>query len=170
MLYFLSPGGMNFFLHFAGVSKEVQHCLSKLLVILCSVILITNASSANNLPKVPAGSPAQAPLPAPAISDLPLPAKVPLVHRPSHKHFSLHGAPTVAVAPAHSPFYGPLVASGYPPTSSSFSKPSMKRSTLVPPSAGLAGIAPAHFNGGALPAGLGQPPLSPDSSGKLSSK
>ncbi|KAJ0052575.1 hypothetical protein Pint_00851 [Pistacia integerrima] len=156
---------MNFFLRFAGVLKEVQHFLAKLLVILYSVIFITNANSANNLPEVRPVSPTRAPLPAPAIPDLPLPANVPQFHRPRHKHFSLHGAPTVAVAPAHSPFHGPLVTSGHPPTSSSVSKPSMKRSTLVPPSAGLANIAPAQFSNGALPAGLAQPPLSPDSSG-----
>ncbi|KAJ0113239.1 hypothetical protein Patl1_00869 [Pistacia atlantica] len=156
---------MNFFLRFAGVLKEVQHFLAKLLVILYSVIFITNANSANNLLEVPPVSPTRAPLPAAAIPDLPLPANVPQFHRPRHKHFSLHGAPTVAVAPAHSPFHGPLVTSGHPPTSSSVSKPSMKRSTLVPPSAGLANIAPAQFSNGALPAGLAQPPLSPDSSG-----
>lgn len=156
-----------FFLCIAGILKQVRYFLSKLLVTLCSVIFITDATFADKLLKVPPVSPTQASLPAPAIPDLPLPANVLQIHRPLHKHYSVHGAPTVAGASAYSPFYGPLVTSGNPPTSSSVSTPSMKRSALVLPSAGLANIAPAQFSTGALPPSLAQPPLSPGSSGKM---
>lgn len=42
----------------------------------------------------------------------------------------------------------------------------MKRSKFVPPSAGLADIAPVQSSSGAVPSGLAQPPLSPYVSGK----
>ncbi|KAK1578214.1 hypothetical protein Q3G72_028522 [Acer saccharum] len=99
-----------------------------------------------------------------AIPDLPLPANLPPFHRPRRKRLSPHGAPSLAVAPSHPPFYGPLITASHPPTSSRLSKPSMKRSGLVPPSAGLANISPAQVIHGAIPSGLAQPPLTPESS------
>ncbi|KAL5561026.1 hypothetical protein UlMin_030773 [Ulmus minor] len=72
-----------------------------------------------------------------AIPDLPLPANVPL------------GSP-IASSPTH------------PPLSSHFSKPFIKkRSVLAPSFAGFKDISPAQSTVGGLPSGLAQPPLSP---------
>lgn len=142
----------------AGVLKKAQYLLPEILFILCSVVFFADASLADNLLKETSVSPSQAPLVAPAIPDLPLPANLPLFHRSRRKHLLPHGAP------AHPPFFGPLVTSSQPPTSSSFSKPLMKRNALEPPSAGLANISPAQFSTGTIPSGLAEPPLSPDSS------
>lgn len=138
--------------------------LPEILFILCSVVFFADVSLADNLLKETSVSPSQAPLVAPATPDLPLPANLPLFHRSRRKHLLPHGAP------AHPPFFGPLVTSSQPPTSSSLSKPLMKRNALEPPSAGLANISPAQFSTGTIPSGLAEPPLSPDSSGKMYSK
>ncbi|KAK9281744.1 hypothetical protein L1049_004649 [Liquidambar formosana] len=143
-----------------GVLKKTQWLLLKQLLILCYVIYITDANLPNNQLETPLISPGGAPLAEPTIPDLPLPDNLPLFHRPQWKQISPH------VAPARPPYYGPLITSGHPPTSSRLSKPSMKRSGLVPPSSGLTpprlvGIAPTHSSAGAIPAGLAQPPLSP---------
>lgn len=142
----------------------------KRLLVLFYVIYITDADVSNDLLEAPLVSPTSAPLIAPAIPDLPLPADLPLFHKPRHKHFSPRGAPTTALSPAHPPFYGPLVTPGHPPTSSRLSKPMMKRSVLAPPIASFKNIAPTQSSAGSLPSGLAQPPLSPSVSGKFCSK
>ncbi|TXG63286.1 hypothetical protein EZV62_010280 [Acer yangbiense] len=147
-----------------GLLKKAQYWLPNLLVILCSLTFITDANLADNILEAPLISPTRAPLVAPAIPDLPLPANLPPFHRPRRKRLSPHGAPSLAVAPSRPPFYGPLITASHPPTSSRLSKPSMKRSGLVPPSAGLANISPAQVIHGAIPSGLAQPPLTPESS------
>ncbi|KAL5859254.1 hypothetical protein ACOSQ4_000550 [Xanthoceras sorbifolium] len=143
----------------AGLLKKARCWLPKLLVILCNLTFITDA----NILNTPLISPTRAPFGDPAIPDLPLPANIPPFHR-LRKHLSPHGAPTLGIAPVRPPFYGPLITAGHPPTSSRLSKPSMKRSALAPPSAGLANISPAQVIPGAIPSGLAQPPLTPDSS------
>ncbi|TYI19216.1 hypothetical protein ES332_A07G149800v1 [Gossypium tomentosum] len=130
------------------------------LVVLCCAISITNADFSGNL-QVPAQSPTTAAEGAPAVSDLPSPSNLPLVHRPSRRHFAPRSAPTL-VAPAQSPLRGPLITAGHPPISSRLSKPLMKRSALVPPGMGLPNIAPTQISAGPIPAGLAQPPLSPE--------
>ena len=89
---------------------------------------------------------------------------------PQHKHFSPRGAPTIALSPAHTPIYGPLVTSTHPPTSSHLSKPLMKRNSLAPPIAGFENISPTEAGAGVVPSGLPQPPLSPYASSKLYSQ
>ncbi|KAK2968337.1 hypothetical protein RJ640_021726 [Escallonia rubra] len=143
-----------------GVSEKVQGLALKQLLLLCFIFIITDA----DLP-----APTATPLSAPAIPDLPLPANLPLFHKPNWKHLSPHHAPVLSLAPAETPNYGPLVTSTHPPSSSSLSKPSKSKSGLVPPSAGLArprleDTAPTQSAAGTLPAGLAQPPLSPHSS------
>lgn len=156
---------MNIFqILIAGLLKKAQYLLPEILFILCSIVIFTDANLADNLLKETSVSPSQAPLVAPAIPDLPLPANLPLFRRSRRKHLLPHGAP------AHPPFCGPHITSRQPPTSSSLSKPLMKRSALEPPSAGLANISPAQFSTGTVPSGLAEPPLSPDSSGKMYSK
>ncbi|KAB2021492.1 hypothetical protein ERO13_D07G133400v2 [Gossypium hirsutum] len=130
------------------------------LVVLCCAISITNADFSGNL-QVPAQSPTTAAEGAPAVSDLPSPSNRPLVHRPSRRHFAPCSAPTL-VAPAQSPLHGPLITAGHPPISSRLSKPLMKRSALVHPGMGLPNIAPTQISAGPIPAGLAQPPLSPE--------
>lgn len=103
-------------------------------------------------------SPAVSPLTSPVIPDLPLPAEFPQFHR---KYF----APQQAEAPQRPPRYSRLVASVHPPTSSPFSKPSMKRNAHSP-GVGLVDMAPAQSSNGAHPDDLTQPPLSPSISGK----
>ena len=132
----------------------------------CYVISIINADLADHQFEGPILSPSRVPSDAPAIPDLPLPANLPLLHKPREKHFSPHGAPTFVVPPAHPPNYGPLITSGHPPTSSRLSKPSMKKNGLVPPSVGLVDVAPTQSGDGTNPTGLAQPPLSPSVSGK----
>ncbi|TYI73693.1 hypothetical protein E1A91_D07G147300v1 [Gossypium mustelinum] len=130
------------------------------LVVLCCAISITNADFSGNL-QVPAQSPTTAAEGASAVSDLPSPSNRPLVHRPSRRHFAPCSAPTL-VAPAQSPLHGPLITAGHPPISSRLSKPLMKRSALVHPGMGLPNIAPTQISAGPIPAGLAQPPLSPE--------
>ncbi|KAJ6723327.1 RECEPTOR-LIKE SERINE/THREONINE-PROTEIN KINASE ALE2 [Salix koriyanagi] len=127
----------------------------------CFVISITNADLADHQFKGPTLSPSRVPLDAPAIPDLPLPANLPLLHKPRKKHLSPRGAPTIVVAPAHPPNHAPLITFGHPPTSSRLSKSSMKKNGLVSPSVGLVDVAPPQSGDGTNPTGLAQPPLSP---------
>ncbi|CAN0878276.1 DEAD-box ATP-dependent RNA helicase 24 [Linum grandiflorum] len=85
---------------------------------------------------------------------------VPELHKSHRKHFSPLVSPAFVVAPAQPPDYDPLVTSGHPPTSSSLSKPLMKKSgaSSSPPGVGLVALAPMQSNN----SGLAQPPLSPD--------
>ncbi|KAK6239495.1 hypothetical protein QUC31_004964 [Theobroma cacao] len=126
------------------------------MVVLSCAISVSNADITRNLLQWPAQSPTRVPESAPAVSDRPLP-----LNRPRQKHFSPRSAPTL-VAPAQPPLYGPLITSSHPPTSSRLSKPLMKRSTSVPPGADLPNIAPTQISPGTIPAGLAQPPLSPE--------
>lgn len=87
-----------------------------------------------------------------------MPADLPLrrLHKPlGKKHFW-------PLAPVPAPIYGPLIMSGHVPASSQLAKPSMKKTALPPPSAGLADIAPSQSN---PTSGLAQPPLAPHVSG-----
>lgn len=134
------------------------------------MISIVYADVPRSLLEAPSVYPTRPPLAAPAIPDLPLPADLPPSHKPQHKHFSPRGAPTIALSPAHTPFYGPLVTSTHPPTSSHLSKPLMKRNSLAPPIAGFENISPTEAGAGVVPSGLPQPPLSPYASSKLYSQ
>ncbi|KAF5455400.1 hypothetical protein F2P56_024979 [Juglans regia] len=128
-----------------------------------SVVVVFTANDAdvsNNL-EASSVSPTSGSWSAPAIPDLPLPADLPLFHKPQRKHFSPRGAPKIALSPAHSPFYGPLVTSSHHSTSSRLSKPLMKRNALALPIASLKNIAPTEPDTGAPLSSLAQPPLSP---------
>uniref|UniRef100_K4AVW9 Uncharacterized protein n=1 Tax=Solanum lycopersicum TaxID=4081 RepID=K4AVW9_SOLLC len=94
------------------------------------------------------------------IPDFPMPANVPGFHRQHRKH-SPHGVPWLRLAPSQPHDYGPIVTTAHAPSSSSLSKPSMKKNGLVPPSAGLA---PPQFSPSTLPSCLAQPPFSPHTS------
>lgn len=133
--------------------------------VLCCLISITDANLADDRLRMPALAPVDVPLDAPAIPHLPLPATLPLLHRPRRKDFSPLSAPKIAVAPARPPNYGPLITYGHPPTSSSLSKPSVKKNRLMPPGAGFEDISPTQSDGGTNTNGLAQPPLSPYASG-----
>ncbi|KAF9688170.1 hypothetical protein SADUNF_Sadunf02G0169300 [Salix dunnii] len=147
-------GACNFKLH-----RVIEKSLP--LIILCYLILITDADLAEDQFKGPILSPSTLPPAAPAIPDLPLPSNLPLLNKPRKKQFSPHGAPTFVVAPTQPPNYGPLITSGHPPTSSHLSKPSMKKNALLPPSAGLVDVSPTQSGDGTNPTGLAQSPLSP---------
>ncbi|XP_038995837.1 probable serine/threonine-protein kinase PIX13 isoform X2 [Hibiscus syriacus] len=140
-------------------------------VVLCCAISITNADFSSNLLQAPAQSPTLAAEGAPAVSDLPSPSNLPLVHRPHRRHFSPHSAPTL-LAPTLPPLRGPLIIASHPPISSRLSKPLMKRSASLPPSlppgVDLPNIAPAQISPGPISAGLAQPPLSPEGSTPVS--
>ncbi|XP_021279497.1 proline-rich receptor-like protein kinase PERK3 [Herrania umbratica] len=140
----------------SGALGNVCSFLVKVMVVLSCAISISNADFARNLLQLPAQSPTRVPESALAVSDRPLP-----LNRPRQKHFSPLSAPTL-VAPAQPPLYGPLITSSHPPTSSRLSKPLMKRSASVPPGADLPNIAPTQISPGTIPAGLAQPPLSPE--------
>lgn len=144
------------------VSRKVCSLLLQLLVVLCCIIPITDADLVDNqFFKELIVPPSRVPLAAPSIPDLPLPANLPSFHKPRRKHLSPLGAPSIVVPPAKPPDYGPLITSSHPPTSSLLSKPSMKKSALVPPGVGLVDIAPTQSSSGANATGLTQPPLSP---------
>ncbi|XP_010429034.1 PREDICTED: proline-rich receptor-like protein kinase PERK15 [Camelina sativa] len=98
-------------------------------------------------------SPTLSPSTSQATPDLPLPTDYPRFHR---KYF----APQQAEAPQYPPPYSRLVASVHPPTSSHFSKPSVKKNAQSP-GAGLVDISPGQSSNNALPDALTQPPLSP---------
>ncbi|KAG5231661.1 proline-rich receptor protein [Salix suchowensis] len=144
-----------------GLSRRVWYLFLQLFINSCFVISITNADLADHQFKGPTLSPSRVPLDAPAIPDLPLPANLPLLHKPRKKHLSPRGAPTIVVAPAHPPNHAPLITFGHPPTSSRLSKSSMKKNGLVSPSVGLVDVAPPQSGDGTNPTGLAQPPLSP---------
>ncbi|OMO63999.1 hypothetical protein CCACVL1_22120 [Corchorus capsularis] len=135
--------------------------LVRVVVVLSCAISIANADSARKLLQAPAESPARVPEGAPPVSDLPLPSNLPLIHKPHQRHSSPLSAPTV-LAPGQPPFYGPLITSSHPPTSPRLSKPLMKRSASVPPAVELPNIAPTQISPGTIPAGLAEPPLSPE--------
>lgn len=136
------------------------------------MIYIADAEAHKNLIKGPSISPASAPLVVAAIPDLPQPDNLPLLYRSRLKHYSPHGAPKLLGRPAQPPYYGPLMTFSHPPSSSSLSKPLMKRNAtpkpgLTPPQ--FTDIAPSHSSSGSIPSGLAEPPLSPYASSKMHS-
>lgn len=111
------------------------------------------------------------PLTASSIPDLPIRADLPIFHKPHWKHAPPYVTPGLELVPAQPPKYGPLVTYAHPPSSSHLSRPSMKKSGVVPPTAGLLPpkfdqIAPTQSSASSIP--LAQPPLSPQTSGKNS--
>ncbi|GMI73712.1 hypothetical protein like AT4G02010 [Hibiscus trionum] len=144
----------------SGALGNVCSFLVKVVVLSCA-ISITNADFSSNLLQAPSQSPTTAAEGAPAVSYLPSPSNLPLIHRPHRRHFSPRSAPTL-LAPALPPLRGPLITSSHPPISSRMSKPLMKRSALVPPGVDLPNIAPTQISSGPISAGLAQPPLAPE--------
>uniref|UniRef100_A0A9I9DGH9 Protein kinase domain-containing protein n=1 Tax=Cucumis melo TaxID=3656 RepID=A0A9I9DGH9_CUCME len=130
-----------------GILEHVSFRFPKQLILLWFVITVTNADVADvaNIPPTP--------LVAPATRDIPLPVKLPLHQHHHRKYMS-------GLAPSSPPYFGHLITSGHPPTSSNFSKPLMK-SGPAPPDDRLENIAPIQSTAGAIPSGLAQPPLSP---------
>ena len=147
---------------------NVHSFLVKVMVVLSCAISMANANFSRNILQAPVESPTRVPEVASAVSDLPLPSNLPLIHRPRQRYFSPRSTPTL-VAPAQSLLYGPLITASHPPTNSRLSKPLMKRSASVPPGVDLQNFAPTQISPGAIPSGLAQPPLSPESS-KIFSK
>ncbi|XP_009783681.1 receptor-like serine/threonine-protein kinase ALE2 [Nicotiana tabacum] len=174
-----------FFPRCAKVSERGQSLTLKYLTILFYLLCVTNAELLDKPLEQQPISPVNKPVEAPGLPDLLLPASVPAFHRQHRNHFP-SGASRLWLGPAQPPDYGPLVTAAHPPSSSRLSKPSMKKSGLVPPNAGLAppsmkksglvppsaGLAPPHSaeiaptqsSPSTLPAGLTQPPLSPHTS------
>ncbi|KAL3717695.1 hypothetical protein ACJRO7_009175 [Eucalyptus globulus] len=143
---------------FAGGKRiYIQQSLLKLIVISCLVISIifadSNSNSVQASPISPSGT-----VSTPAIPDLSPPKRSP--HRQWQRRISPQAAPVLVLSPGHPPHSDPLITSGHPPTSSRLSKPSMKRSSLVPPSASLADIAPTQSSPATVPSALAEPPLS----------
>nr|GFA65404.1 receptor-like protein kinase ANXUR1 [Tanacetum cinerariifolium] len=95
---------------------------------------------------------------------------LPLFQTQHKRRLSHRSTPRLLLGPAQSPdYYGPLVTSSHPPTSSRLSNPSMRKSETEPPVADftpprLANIAPSQSGPSTLPTGLAQPPLSPRTS------
>ncbi|KAA3462416.1 Kinase superfamily protein isoform 2 [Gossypium australe] len=144
----------------SGALGNICSFFVKAVVVVSCAISVASADFSNNLLRAPAQSPTRAREGAPAVSGLPLPSNLPLIHRSHRRHFSPHGAPTLR-APAQPPLYGPLITVRHPPTGPHLSKPSMK-SASMPPGANLPNIAPTHISPGEIPSGLAQPPLSPE--------
>ncbi|KAL8481121.1 hypothetical protein ACS0TY_027597 [Phlomoides rotata] len=131
---------LRFVISGSGLLQEVRW---KLLLLLFSLLSFADASLRNKMLEK-ALSPA-----TPAMPELPLPTN----------HLSPYGAPAL------SPNYGHFVISA-PPLSTRFSKPSMKKSGSLPPSASLpsphlSDISPAQPEPNTIPTGLAQPPISP---------
>lgn len=156
----LPPISLSLMMHIiTGSQRDVLIMVLRALVSVYCVVSLFNIQLADALHEGVAISPNLSPSTSP---EMPLPAEFPPFHR---KHL----APQQAEAPLHPPRYSRLVASVHPPTSSRFSKPSVKRNALSPggsPGAGLVDIAPTQSSNGALPDDLTKPPLSPSISGK----
>lgn len=144
---------------YSGLLQEIRWSVLRKLLILCSILSSTDANLRDKMSEREALSPANVLLDAPAMPELPLPANLPLFHRPHRNHLSPYGAP------AQPPIYGHFVIST-PPASSRLSKPSMKKNGPVPASTSLPEIAPTQSEPSTMPAGLAQPPLSPGLSSK----
>nr|KJB49796.1 hypothetical protein B456_008G138500 [Gossypium raimondii] len=144
----------------SGALGNICSFFVKAVVVVSCAISVASADFSNNLRRAPVQSPTRAREGAPAVSGLPLPSNLPLIHRSHRRHFSPHGAPTL-IAPAQPPLYGPLITVRHPPTIPHLSKPSMK-SASMPPGANLPNIAPTQISPGEIPSGLAQPPLSPE--------
>ncbi|KAE8723218.1 Serine/threonine-protein kinase PBS1 [Hibiscus syriacus] len=133
----------------------------KVVAVVSCAILVAGADFSNNLLQAPAESPVRAHKGALAVSGLPLPSNLPLIHRSRQRYFSPHSAPTLIV-PAQPPLNGLFITSRHPPTSSRLSKPLMKKSASVPHGTDLPNISPTQIRPGEIPTGLAQPPLSPE--------
>lgn len=147
-----------------GILRKVQWLLLKWLFALSYAIYIADAEAQKNLIKGSSISPASAPLVVAAIPDLPQPDNLPLVYGSRLKHYSPHGAPKLLGRRAQTPYFGPFMTFGHPPSSSSLSKPLMKRNAtpkpgLTPPQ--FTDIAPSLSSSSSIPSGLTEPPLSP---------
>ncbi|PIN16182.1 Serine/threonine protein kinase [Handroanthus impetiginosus] len=145
---------LQFFICGSGLLQEFRWSVLKHLLILCSLLSITDASLRCKMLEREAFSPATVGMPK-----LPLLADLPSFRRSRWTHLSPY------VAPAQPPNRGHFVISA-PPSSSRLSKPSMKKSGSGPASASLPSpllseIAPAQPEPSTIPAGLAQPPLSP---------
>uniref|UniRef100_A0A2P2JKA4 Protein kinase domain-containing protein n=3 Tax=Rhizophora mucronata TaxID=61149 RepID=A0A2P2JKA4_RHIMU len=133
----------------SGAPRIIRRLLLQQVVVLCFIISLIDASS---------GDSQGGPFGAPTIPDLSPPDNLLHVQKPPGKYFSPIGAPMAMGQP---PNYGLLITSGHSPSSSSLSKPPMKKGSLVPPTAGLVDIAPARSSPSAESTSLAQPPLSP---------
>nr|GMD60892.1 proline-rich receptor-like protein kinase PERK3 [Ipomoea batatas] len=148
-----------------GVVRKVNCLVLKHLLVLFYVL--SNTSLPGKLLEADALATVNSPLTASSIPDLPIRADLPIFHKPHWKHAPPYVTPGLELVPAQPPKYGPLVTYAHPPSSSHLSRPSMKKSGVVPPTAGLLPpkfdqIAPTQSSASSIP--LAQPPLSPQTS------
>ncbi|KAL2540425.1 Protein kinase superfamily protein [Abeliophyllum distichum] len=154
-----------FFFSGTGLVQELCWSILKRLLVLFYLLSINGADLLKKQLEAQVLSPATVSLAALAMPELPQPASLPLFHIARQKHLAPRGAPGPVPASAKPPNYGPFITSS-PPSSSHFSKPSMKKSGSAPlrtslPPTRLSEIDPSHPAPSTLPAALAQPPLSP---------
>lgn len=111
-------------------------------------------------------SPINRPLLAPAMRNIPLLVDLPVFHKPHWKHVKHNPVPYLPLAPAQPPYNRPLIASAHAPVNSHFSKPSMRKSKLLPPTAAmtppwLENNSPTQSDPRSIPTGLAHSPISP---------
>ncbi|XP_047334716.1 receptor-like serine/threonine-protein kinase ALE2 [Impatiens glandulifera] len=149
--------------------KKLKWVLLKELFVLCYLLHIAASDLPVKLLEANLESPTTTLLTYSASTDVHLSPKRLLFHKPRLRSYSPEAAPSTVITPSQPPNYGPFVTSGHPPSSSRLSKPSMKKSALMPPThstgitlPGVADISPSQSNlSTSIPAGLAQPPLTP---------
>ncbi|XP_047316647.1 serine/threonine-protein kinase PBS1-like [Impatiens glandulifera] len=156
----------------SGDVKKLKWLMLKELLVLCHLLHIAAADSPVKLLEANLLSPRTTPLTTSSLTDVPLSPSRALLHKWHRKIYSPQAAPNLVVPPSQPPNYDPFITAARPPSSSGLSKPSMKKSAVVPPSpsAGttphdMTDISPSQSNPSTtIPAGLAQPPLSPHTS------
>ncbi|MCL7030056.1 hypothetical protein MKW94_009185 [Papaver nudicaule] len=152
--------------------KKVRWVILECLIVLSCMAFDIDAELPNYLVESPLLSPAHSPFPNRAIPELPLPVDLlPYSrHRSHRKHFTPRDAPSHVLVPAEAPGFGSLSTSGHAPSSPRLARPLMRKmpfpdpNSKFPPHHRLVGIAPANSDGGSIPSGFAQPPITPRNS------
>ncbi|KAL8089283.1 hypothetical protein AgCh_038905 [Apium graveolens] len=138
------------------------------------ISLFAVVSSNADIPNTPMErhiiSPSNRPLQASVIPNFRLLVDLPVFYKPHRKRITHNPVPDIPLAPAQPPYNSPLIASAHAPSDSHFSKPSMRKSKSLPPTAvmtppWLQNITPTQSDPGVIPTGLAHPPRPPNCCG-----
>ncbi|KAK1356819.1 proline-rich receptor-like protein kinase PERK3 [Heracleum sosnowskyi] len=153
-----------------GVLKKFRSSLLKWMLISLYAVVSICADLPNTPLEEQIRSPSHRPLQASAIPKFRLLVDLPVFHKPHRKRITHNPVPDLPLAPAQPPYNNPLIASAHAPSNSHFSKPSMRKSKSLPPTAAMAppwleNISPTQSDPGAIPTGLAHPPRPPNCCG-----
>ncbi|XP_017231619.2 probable serine/threonine-protein kinase At1g01540 [Daucus carota subsp. sativus] len=154
----------------SGELKKFRRLLLKWMIISLYAIFSTCADLPNTPVEEQVISPTNRPLLVSAIPKIPMLVDLPVFYKRHRKHIIHNPVPNLPPAPAHSPYNSPLIASAHAPSNSHFSKPSMRKSKLLPPTASMTppwlhNVSPTQSDPGAIPAVLANPPKAPNCCG-----